>query len=104
MPLLEPAITATTRTGSWLISELRRAGALSPETAQPVRIHDFSMDYTLGQLVRTGIVREAARGFYFLDERVLAPVERRARRLRITIAVGGIAVLLAALVRIMNRL
>src|SRR2546426_4722093 len=103
MAIPDPAITATSRTGSWVISELRRLGALSPETAQPVHVNDFGMQYTLQQLLDMGILQEERRGLYYLDERVLAPVETRARRLRVAIVILGIVVLISLLVRIFRH-
>jgi hypothetical protein len=103
MTILEPAITATSRTGSWLISELRAAGALTPETAQPIRLRNAGMDYILAQLLKTGIVGEATKGRYYLDERVLAPLERRARLWRLAVTILGIGLVVSVVVRFLLR-
>ena len=96
---LDAALTATTPTGSWLISELRRAGAVSPDTAQPIRHRDARIEYALDQLLGLGIVVEESAGLYYLDEHVLAPVAARVRRYRIGLIALVIALLVSAVVR-----
>jgi hypothetical protein len=95
-----PALTATSRSGAWFISEFRRTGATSPATARPVRDPSWAEVYIFQQLLKIGVLRETGRGLYYLDEGALAPLEGQARRLWITIAVvGGVALVLGLLTR-----
>ena len=100
MAIPDPALAATSPTGSWLISEFRRVGALSPETARPMEVGDVRTQYALNQLLDTGILKEDRRDMYYLDEATLALTATRARLWRIGIIGVGVLVLFGAFVRI----
>ncbi|MCH7776734.1 MAG: hypothetical protein IH878_09390 [Gemmatimonadetes bacterium] len=54
-----------------VIEAFRAAGATTPATAQPFSARSQLNEYAVGGLLQLGIIREAARGRYYLDERAL---------------------------------
>ena len=54
-----------------VIEAFRAAGATTPATAQPFRARSQLDEYAVGGLLQLGVIREAARGRYYLDERTL---------------------------------
>ena len=54
-----------------VIEAFRAAGATTPATAQPFSARSQLNEYVVGGLLQLGIIRETARGRYYLDERAL---------------------------------
>ncbi len=54
-----------------VIEAFRAAGATTPATAQPFCARSQLDEFAVGGLLQLGVIREAARGRYYLDERAL---------------------------------
>ncbi len=54
-----------------VIEAFRAAGATTPATAQPFRARSRLDEYAVRGLLQLGVIREAAHGRYYLDERAL---------------------------------
>ena len=74
-----------------LVEHFRRAGALSPASAQSVDELDIHPRLVWERLVSRAIVREAAPGLFYLDEPSWEAFRRTRRRLLISVV--GLALL-----------
>jgi hypothetical protein len=65
------AVADSPETRRRVIDAFRAAGATTPATAQPFRARSRLDEYAVDGLRQLGVIREAARGRYYLDERAL---------------------------------
>ena len=57
--------------GQRIVQLFREAGALTPDTVQPFRPRSRIEERAFLHLLRLGVIREPARGRYYLDEEEL---------------------------------
>jgi hypothetical protein len=81
-----------------LVRELRRSGALSPDTAAPLDVTMALRRWRLSRLMSQGVIRETSPGLHYLDEGGWKAYGRQ-RRKRVLIAVGTVIVLLVIFLR-----
>lgn len=69
-----PGMLASRLQAQQIVELFRQAGALTPGTAQPFRARSRFQEHAFLHLLRHGVIREPARGRYYLDEEELRAV------------------------------
>jgi hypothetical protein len=81
-----------------LVEHFQQAGALSPPSARSSSDLGVHERFAWQRLVERGVIREGARGTYYLDESAWEALRRRRRSLAVVLTIFFVALTIAMLV------